>query len=153
MPFLKGQHRDRYEQSVNDNLRTHLMTTLMRHSKHRPDRICVLLVWILALAGCQTHVVSPSNNQAAELKAKLESVSNDWPNLARYRADNARLGPPIFGEVRVIFLGDSITDAWPNVGNFFPGTIILAAALVDRPHPRCSCGSNRMWSRWNRRWS
>lgn len=54
-----------------------------------------------------------------ELKAQLDALTNDWPNLARYRADNARLGPPAPDETRVVFYGDSITDSWPGHGGFF----------------------------------
>jgi len=35
--------------------------------------------------------------------------SQDWPQLSRYAADNARLAP---ASRRVVFMGDSITDAW-----------------------------------------
>src|SRR5262245_16994041 len=46
----------------------------------------------------------------------------DWPNLTRYRMANeevTRAGTP----VSVVFLGDSITDAWDDEGRggFFPG--------------------------------
>ena len=48
--------------------------------------------------------------------------AQDWANLDRYRADNAKLGPPASGENRVVFMGDSITDAWGrSYGKFFPG--------------------------------
>ena len=36
----------------------------------------------------------------------------DWPNLGRYREANAKVAPPAAGENRVVFMGDSITDAW-----------------------------------------
>lgn len=39
-------------------------------------------------------------------------VRNDWPNFARYRADNAALAAPAAGENRVVFMGNSITDGW-----------------------------------------
>jgi lysophospholipase L1-like esterase len=41
----------------------------------------------------------------------------DWPNLARYRDPNRFLAPPAAGESRVVFMGDSITDAWPSPKN------------------------------------
>lgn len=45
----------------------------------------------------------------------------DWPQLGRYRDDNARLGAPAAGEKRVVFYGDSITDGWGRShGRFFP---------------------------------
>ena len=48
----------------------------------------------------------------------------DWPNLARYRAENKALPPAGPDEKRVVFFGDSITDAWGRTvtaGEFFPG--------------------------------
>jgi lysophospholipase L1-like esterase len=39
-------------------------------------------------------------------------LRDDWASLARYREANARLGPPQPGERRVVFYGNSITDAW-----------------------------------------
>ena len=44
----------------------------------------------------------------------------DFANLARYRTADAQLGPPHAGAVRVVFLGDSITEAW-KLENSFPG--------------------------------
>ncbi|HXG57312.1 MAG TPA: SGNH/GDSL hydrolase family protein [Vicinamibacterales bacterium] len=47
----------------------------------------------------------------------------DWPNLARYREANRTLAPLAPGDQRVVFMGDSITDVWPQprFGGFFPG--------------------------------
>ena len=42
------------------------------------------------------------------------SFAQDWANLNRYREDNARIGAPKSGEKRVVFMGNSITDAWIN---------------------------------------
>ena len=36
----------------------------------------------------------------------------DRDNLTRYREDNKLVDPPVAGENRVVFLGDSITDGW-----------------------------------------
>jgi lysophospholipase L1-like esterase len=45
----------------------------------------------------------------------------DWQNLGRYREPNRALAAPAPGESRVVFMGDSITDAWPQprYGTFF----------------------------------
>jgi lysophospholipase L1-like esterase len=45
----------------------------------------------------------------------------DWPLLARYREANRLLPPPAAGETRVVFMGDSITDSWPQprFGDYF----------------------------------
>lgn len=55
--------------------------------------------------------------------AELQKRLLDWAQLGRYRADNAALPPPAAGERRVVFYGDSITDAWGRMQGttFFPG--------------------------------
>jgi lysophospholipase L1-like esterase len=62
---------------------------------------------------------SLSTDQVASMQQQLA----DWPQLGRYRADNARLAPPAPGRTRVVFFGDSITDAWGRAKGttFFPG--------------------------------
>ena len=81
---------------------------------------------LLAVTGWSQTVPAPAAvpvdtaKQIATMEAKLA----DWPQLARYRADNAALGPAAQGEQRVVFYGDSITDGWgrrPGTGEFFPG--------------------------------
>jgi lysophospholipase L1-like esterase len=45
-----------------------------------------------------------------KLKAQIDrdkKTLQDWPNLARYAADNAKITTS-----KVVFMGDSITDAW-----------------------------------------
>ena len=45
---------------------------------------------------------------------------SDYGQLSRYRDANSALGDPQTGERRVIFFGDSITDAW-HLDQYFPG--------------------------------
>lgn len=55
----------------------------------------------------------------AQENAELEKAKKtlaDWPNLARYAAENATLKP---AQGRVVFMGDSITDAWGRKGGKF----------------------------------
>jgi len=42
----------------------------------------------------------------------LELNAQDWPNLERFRAENATLSKPAEGENRVVFMGNSITQGW-----------------------------------------
>jgi lysophospholipase L1-like esterase len=61
----------------------------------------------------------------------------DWPNLARYRSDNAALPPPAPGETRVVFLGDSITDGWGRGrGVFFPGKPYVNRGISGQTTPQ-----------------
>lgn len=39
---------------------------------------------------------------------------NDFANYRRYAAENAKLGKPVKGEKRVVFMGNSITEGWVN---------------------------------------
>ena len=60
---------------------------------------------------------------AAALKSLLANDARlrDWAQLGRYRDQNRTLGQPAAGEPRVVFMGDSFTDAWPQerFGDFF----------------------------------
>jgi len=61
----------------------------------------------------------------------------DWPNLARYRAENETLPPATPG--RVVFFGDSITDAWgrrPDTGSFFPGKDYVNRGISGQTTPQ-----------------
>jgi lysophospholipase L1-like esterase len=65
----------------------------------------------------------PPTTLTPQQVATLQHQGADFPQLARYRADNAALPPAAPGAPRVVFFGDSITDAWGRYGNvaFFPG--------------------------------
>jgi lysophospholipase L1-like esterase len=79
-------------------------------------------------------LVDPAK-QIATMQAKL----NDWPQLERYRAENAALSPAAAGEQRVVFYGDSITDAWgrrPNTGTFFPGKPYVNRGISGQTTPQ-----------------
>jgi lysophospholipase L1-like esterase len=81
-------------------------------------------VWVGACVGGSAQVTAspttPVEKQLAAAQAKLE----DWPQLGRYAADDATLESEAADKRRVVFFGDSITDAWgrrPGTGTFFPG--------------------------------
>jgi lysophospholipase L1-like esterase len=76
----------------------------------------------IVVSMAQTSAVAPaippvtSDAQVEKMKAQLM----DWPGLNRYKAENATLGTAGLGS-RVVFYGDSITDAWGRSrGSFFP---------------------------------
>src|SRR5947207_13089829 len=79
---------------------------------------------LTAMAWAQVPVTEAPAD-VPKLKADLARAARtlqDWPNLSRYRAENARLAAPAAGEARVVFMGDSITDGWGHrYGKFFPG--------------------------------
>ena len=48
----------------------------------------------------------------AFLFSGLQIQAQDWPNLNRYRAENALVGQPDNSDKRVVFMGNSITQGW-----------------------------------------
>ncbi len=63
----------------------------------------------LTPAVAQTPARLPPASTAVEMAneiAAMEAKLADWPQLGRYRADNAALTPVAEGERRVLFYGD-----------------------------------------------
>jgi lysophospholipase L1-like esterase len=77
---------------------------------------------------------------AAALQALVRNDARlrDWPNLTRYRDANKALPAPAAGESRVVFMGDSITDAWvqPRFGPFFPGKPYVGRGISGQTTPQ-----------------
>jgi lysophospholipase L1-like esterase len=66
--------------------------------------------------GAAQIALDPNNQFTVEWNNRL---GTDWPYLARYRADNAKLMPTP-KHPRVVFMGDSITENWVDrAGDFF----------------------------------
>ncbi|MDE2220858.1 MAG: GDSL family lipase, partial [Gammaproteobacteria bacterium] len=64
--------------------------------------------------GVPTQPTAAHNASADPYQSWMrEWLSLDWGQLCRYQAANARLPPAT--AVRVVFLGDSITDNWINL--------------------------------------
>ena len=82
--------------------------------------ICTGLVLIAAAwtpAAQQQLPDCPDLVRALQAMMGQDARLRDWALLARYRDANKGAKP------RVVFMGDSITDAWtrPEYGGFFPG--------------------------------
>ena len=69
--------------------------------------------------------------------AAWERERNDWPNFARYQEANAKLGDPAPGETRVVFMGNSITDAWAKrFATDFPGKPYIGRGISGQTTPQ-----------------
>src|SRR5258708_2269729 len=83
---------------------------------------------------------APDASDVSKLRTELERsqrVLKDWPNLARYRDENAALPPAAAAESRVVFMGDSITDAWGRrYGKFFPGKPYVNRGISGQTTPQ-----------------
>jgi lysophospholipase L1-like esterase len=51
--------------------------------------------------------------------SRIAIYTDDFGQLARYRAENAALAAPAANEKRAVFIGDSITDYW-KLADYFP---------------------------------
>ena len=63
---------------------------------------------------------SDANFQALLTALQYETRDPDRDELKRYAEDNQRLAAPQPGNPRVVFMGDSITDAW-RLNEYYPG--------------------------------
>jgi lysophospholipase L1-like esterase len=81
----------------------------------------------------ETLTSCPALATAIRTVANNDMRLRDWPNLARYREANSTAGP-----VDVVFMGDSITDAWPQprFGEFFPGKRYLGRGISGQTTPQ-----------------
>jgi lysophospholipase L1-like esterase len=81
---------------------------------------CLLCLW---LSSCVLGQIQERSTAAERLEqwrtARAPVLMNDFGELAHYREANSHLGPPQAGENRVVFFGDSITDAW-RLDQYFP---------------------------------
>lgn len=68
-------------------------------------------------------------------EGRISIFMNDFGELARYRSANSVLGTPIPGERRVIFFGDSITDAW-HLDQYFPGKEYINRGIGGQTTPQ-----------------
>lgn len=98
-------------------------------------------ITILGLLCCAAYsqVASPvaDPGETMRLRTDLErarTTLQDWPNLARYHEDNAKLASK---ENEVVFMGDSITDGWGRrYGEFFPGKAYVNRGISGQTTPQ-----------------
>jgi lysophospholipase L1-like esterase len=100
-------------------------------------RTIIVLSGLCAVSLLYSQASAPEED-AAKLRKGLEQAQKtlqDWPNLHRYASENASVREPGKDENRVVFMGDSITDAWnKKEGRFFalqPKVVVILAGTND----------------------
>lgn len=87
----------------------------------------------------QSAQPSPAEESKQELEAWRRSMAPQWMNdfaeLGRYREANAQLAAPLPGENRVVFMGDSITDAW-HLDEYFHGKPYVNRGISGQTTPQ-----------------
>ncbi len=80
---------------------------------------------------------SPNSADVQTELSRDRKILQDWANLGRYRDANATLAAPAAQEDRVVFMGDSITDAWGRtLGKFFPGKPFVNRGISGQTTPQ-----------------
>jgi lysophospholipase L1-like esterase len=99
-----------------------------------------LVVGLLALAAVRAPLAAqpPTAEQVAERhRLEDERLRTDWAGLQRYRQANAELGAPARGARRVVFMGNSITDAWARwFPTMFPGKPYVGRGISGQTTPQ-----------------
>jgi lysophospholipase L1-like esterase len=101
--------------------------------------VVALFVALVALT-CSSQVVLQAlpPDTPENCHARSEMMLNwlqDWPNLSRYRQNDAALPAPKPTEQRVVFMGDSITDAW-DLTRYFPGKPYVNRGISAQTTPQ-----------------
>jgi lysophospholipase L1-like esterase len=109
-------------------------------------RVSVVTLICLAVVGPHastaqtpaTPTTCPEMASALTALLRNDTRLRDWPNLARYREDNRTLPSAAGRDARVVFMGDSITDAWqqPRYGGFFPGKPYVDRGISGQTTPQ-----------------
>ena len=81
------------------------------------------------LAGATLALVASADAQAPQ--------PADWANLHRYAQENAALPAPTANENRVVFMGNSITEAWAkSFATQFPGKPYIGRGISGQTTPQ-----------------
>ena len=108
-------------------------------------RVSIVTLICLALGPQTPRAQTPTEpstcpDMASALTALMRNDTRlrDWPNLARYREANRTLPAREGNGARVVFMGDSITDAWqqPRYGGFFPGRPYVDRGISGQTTPQ-----------------
>jgi lysophospholipase L1-like esterase len=93
---------------------------------------------LLASAACaQAPAAATTEDKVRTELDRAQKTLKDWASLGRYKVENSSVTDPAPGEKRVVFMGDSITDAWGRrYGKFFPGKPYLNRGISGQTTPQ-----------------
>jgi lysophospholipase L1-like esterase len=88
-----------------------------------------------APAPVQTQTAPAPTPMSAGERSHQEQLKNDWPWLERFKEADLKMTAPAPGENRVVFMGDSITEAWP-LADSFPGKPYVNRGISGQTSPQ-----------------
>jgi acyl-CoA thioesterase I len=108
----------------------------VRLSAQEPGSLPETKVPAVAQPAAAPAPVSPRTS--AWWKAHDEQLKVDWPWLEKFKEADLALAPPAAGEKRVVFMGDSITQAWKIEGpeGSFPGKPYINRGISGQTTPQ-----------------
>jgi lysophospholipase L1-like esterase len=84
----------------------------------------------------QVEQSEPTRDELERIVLAQQRLLNDWAGLTRYGSDNTELPLP-GAQLRVVFLGDEITENWGQSGSkFFPGKPYLNRGIAGQTTPQ-----------------
>jgi lysophospholipase L1-like esterase len=99
-------------------------------------KIIGLLIILFMIQGLHVNAQS-THEKDSILISRLNAKLNDWPNLARFREENNKLGLPAGNEKRVVFMGNSITQGWAKFWDvYFPGKPYINRGIGGQTTPQ-----------------
>jgi lysophospholipase L1-like esterase len=111
----------------------------MKSSRYLQSLTLVLFIAVSALAQqpAQVPAIPPTGFPGLDQyrASRIAMFTDDYGQLARYRAANAALKDPARGENRVVFFGDSITDIW-HLEDYFPGKPYVNRGIGGQTTPQ-----------------
>ena len=64
-------------------------------------------------------------------------AQQDWPNFAKYKEDNLKIGLPKPDENRIVFMGNSITEGWKDIDpDFFKDKSYIDRGISGQTTPQ-----------------
>jgi acetyl esterase/lipase/lysophospholipase L1-like esterase len=85
----------------------------------------------------QGFAKNTSSSNASDQVANMQRILNDWPNIGRYAEANKELPPLPANEKRVVFMGNSITDAWINTdSDYFKNNPYIDRGISGQTTPQ-----------------
>jgi lysophospholipase L1-like esterase len=89
------------------------------------------------LFGSLALAQTPAAQNGGKKQAEVRGPVLDWPGLGRYHDANLKLATPAATESRVVFMGDSITDAWgKHFDKYFPGKPYVGRGISGQTTPQ-----------------